>query len=275
MGHLGREHTMHLQTSTPDEKREGAATGEGAAAANTDPNDVQATIHRQASEDLQTAWGNLLGRWTWDLFGSHTFREDVHPEAAFKTFRLFISILNRKLYGPRYRKHGKGITWVCAMERQGRGVVHFHTMLKSAELVELMRTTWRPGERNNSWVNDVNGLWDALAGFARIEVIESAAAVQGYVSKYVLKGGEIELGGPGMPRIEWSGHPARVDRVWLTTDVGRATARAIVEAVTTPEEREKLLGRFTGKTRRQTADLLEDVRVRALAFRAGYRESTA
>jgi hypothetical protein len=228
-----------------------------------------------ASEDLPTAWVNLLGRWSWDLFGSHTFREDVHPEAAFKRFRLFISILNRKLYGPRWHKHGQGIIWVCAMERQGRGVVHFHTLLKSRELVELMQSTWRPGDHKNSWVNEVNGLWDALAGFARIEPIEASAAVRGYVAKYVLKGGEIELGGPGMPEFKWTGHPSRVDRVWLTTEVGKATARGILEAVTTPGERATLMARFSRPTRRATADLLADVRVRALAYKAGHRKPVA
>lgn len=230
---------------------------------------------RGVSTDLPTAWGDLLGRWSWDLFGSHTFREDVHPEAAFKIFRLFVSILNRKLYGPRWFKHGKGIVWVCAMERQARGVVHFHTLLKSPELVELMRSTWRPGERKGSLVNDVNGLWDALAGFARIEPIALEAAVRGYVAKYVLKGGEIELGGPGMPEVKRTGHPARVDRAWLTTEVGRGLARDILEAVTTPEERQVLMARFETPTRRDTADLLAEVRVRVLAYKAGHREPTA
>ena len=36
--------------------------------------------------------------------------------------------------------------------------------------------------------------WDQLAGFARIDLIEDGAkAVHGYVSKYVAKGGQINL----------------------------------------------------------------------------------
>jgi hypothetical protein len=41
--------------------------------------------------------------------------------------------------------------------------------------------------------------WHELAGYARIEPIESTAAVARYVSKYVVKGGEIDLGGPLVP----------------------------------------------------------------------------
>ena len=43
--------------------------------------------------------------------------------------------------------------------------------------------------------------WHELAGFARIEPIDTAAAVVAYVSKYVVKGGEIDMGGPLVPPV--------------------------------------------------------------------------
>ena len=43
--------------------------------------------------------------------------------------------------------------------------------------------------------------WNELAGFARIEPIESPATVSRYVSKYVVKGGEIDMGGPLVPAV--------------------------------------------------------------------------
>ena len=214
-------------------------------------------------EDLRTAWTSLLDRWAWDLFATFTFREDVHPERAFKAFRVFLSIVNRKLYGLRWHKHGQGVRWVLAMERQRRGVVHFHALLSSAELVELLRSSWRP-EAGGRWGNDVLEIWNSLAGFARIERIHSSAAVRGYVSKYVLKGGEIELGGPGMPEFQWKGHPMRVDRAWLTTTMGRATSKAILEACATREEFAALLAyaeRVPG-SRRATAALRASLRAR-------------
>jgi hypothetical protein len=39
-------------------------------------------------------------------------------------------------------------------------------------------------------------IWNELAGFARIEAIRDSTAVRRYVSKYVVKGGELELGRP-------------------------------------------------------------------------------
>lgn len=145
------------------------------------------------------AWVETLSRFHWDLFGSLTFREDTHPESAFKRFRLFISMLNRKLYGPRWFKHNKGISWCVALETQRRGVVHFHCLLADPELVNLLRGSWFKGE-NGRWANELNEMWNELAGFARIEAIDAIEAVKRYVSKYVVKGGEIDLGGPLMQR---------------------------------------------------------------------------
>jgi hypothetical protein len=38
--------------------------------------------------------------------------------------------------------------------------------------------------------------WNELAGLARIEPIRDSQAVRRDVSKYVVKGGELDLGGP-------------------------------------------------------------------------------
>lgn len=40
--------------------------------------------------------------------------------------------------------------------------------------------------------------WARLAGWARIRPVESQERVARYVAKYVAKGGEIDLGGPGL-----------------------------------------------------------------------------
>jgi hypothetical protein len=147
---------------------------------------------------LRDAWVKLLGEFHWDLFGTLTFRNDTHPEAALKLFRLFVSQLNRKLYGPRWSKHGKGIGWCVALERQLRGVLHLHCLLAEPELTRLLKSSWF--KENGHWANALNESWNALAGFARIEPIKHAELVAGYVSKYVIKGGEIDLGGPLMQR---------------------------------------------------------------------------
>jgi hypothetical protein len=134
-----------------------------------------------AGRALQEAWINWLGQWRWEWYCTLTFRDEVHPEAAEKRFRTFVKHINRSLYGPRWYKHGQGIRWVRALEYQRRGVIHFHALLAGADDLPPRRWT---------------ATWHELAGFAKIEPIESPAAVLHYVSKYVIRGGELDLGGP-------------------------------------------------------------------------------
>ena len=70
-----------------------------------------------------------------------------------------------------------------ALELQRREVLHYHALLGGAGLEE---------QRRLSWMDE----WDELAGYARIEPPRGSSAVRRYVSKYVVKGGDIDLGGP-------------------------------------------------------------------------------
>jgi hypothetical protein len=141
---------------------------------------VYPTVEACATAALRDAWIVFLGRWQWEWFGTFTFRAEVHPEAADKRFRVLCSKINRELYGPRWYKKRAGVPWVRALEYQRRGVIHYHALFAGVQDL-----------RRFSWMEE----WDRLAGFARIEPIRMADAVQRYVSKYVIKGGEIDLGG--------------------------------------------------------------------------------
>lgn len=145
---------------------------------------IRATRSAASTEPpaLREAWAGFLGRWSWDWFATLTFRSDVHPEAAAKRFHVWESRINRQLYGRRWSKHGRGIRWVRASESQRRGVIHFHAMIGGPKVDELRRL---------SWMDE----WADLAGWARIEPPRSAVAVQWYCAKYVVKGGEVDLGG--------------------------------------------------------------------------------
>jgi hypothetical protein len=216
---------------------------------------------------LRCGWADLLHRWPWDLFGTHTFRGDVHPDTAARTFNKFISILNRELYGPRWYKHGDGIRWVRAMERQTRGVIHFHSMLADSHLVEFYEASLQGGGARRS--NALNERWNSLAGYARIEPIRSQEAVTHYLTKYVAKGGEIDVGGPRLsqPRkvepageIGWLPPP---DQLYLNK------LRTLYRSVTNDAERQALRAWAEGGTssRTPTPDLIESVRDRVRGIR--------
>jgi hypothetical protein len=119
-------------------------------------------------------------------FCTFTFQESVHPERAMKLFRLFIRRLNRALYGSHFERKGQqGVYWVLAWEYQKRGVLHFHALIGD---VEDLNTRARRLDWMRQWED-----FGSPAGFSRIEAIESQDAVRDYVTKYVAKGGQIDL----------------------------------------------------------------------------------
>lgn len=81
-------------------------------------------------------------------------------------------------FGTHYRKHGEGVWFVNAMEWQKREVLHFHSLIGGG-ISHLDRFSWME-------------LWNRDNGFARIYPYAPTGA-PGYVSKYVVKGGEIDI----------------------------------------------------------------------------------
>ena len=148
-----------------------------------------------ASHELADAWRDFLGTFHWEWFCTLTFREDTHPESACKRFRLWIAEINDELYGQSWRRRRAargGLHWVCAIEYQRRGVLHFHA------LVGGNRSGKVSGVHDELYLGVSRAArarrWDELAGFAKLDLIDDqATAVHGYVSKYVAKGGQIDL----------------------------------------------------------------------------------
>jgi hypothetical protein len=135
-------------------------------------------------QNKRDAWVALLSRYNWDWFGTYTFAGDsVHPERADKLFRVWCSKLNRHIYGPRWHKkpHG-GVYWIRALEWQKRGVLHYHALLGMFG-GDLNAAASRIG---------FSDLWLQLAGWGRVEVARNSDAVNRYVTKYVVKGGQLD-----------------------------------------------------------------------------------
>lgn len=149
-----------------------------------DEGNLQAGVAQSSSARLHNCWTEFVRRFEWHWFCTMTFRNRIHPEAADKRFRLFVSKLNRKLFGPRWhRKRAETIYWVRGLEYQKRDVIHFHALLgcRGKDLNHhAIRRYW-------------SDTWNELAGFARIEVVRSGADAARYITKYVTKGGEIDL----------------------------------------------------------------------------------
>jgi hypothetical protein len=167
-----------------------------------------------------------------------------------------VSDINRELYGRRWRKRGQGVRWVRAMEMQRRGVPHFHALLGGDGLDELRRLSYMDR-------------WNQLAGFAKIEPPKDGGAVRGYCAKYVAKGGELDLGGPGMHDPTRTAWPAPIVRL-------RGEQRAELDDVrrlTTGSEYHALMEWARGHGGAEPRELLERVRQRVQELRG--RDSSA
>lgn len=139
------------------------------------------------SSELARSWAELLSRWPWDWFCTLTFRprgelrslaRGIHPEAAGKAFRYWVSMVNRHLYGSRRKR----LHWVVAQERHRSGAIHLHALVGGPGLEHVRRLDWL-----DKWVE--------LEGWARIEKPDLEHAVAVYCAKYTAKGGELTLGG--------------------------------------------------------------------------------
>jgi len=136
-----------------------------------------------SSQEKSFAWADFLARFEWTWFCTLTFRSSVHPEKAAKLFHVWWCMMNQKLYGRRWRKKSQGVRWVRAIEYQKRHVLHFHVLVGGKGTPGLV-------------AREFEEAWFDLAGIARMSLVESQDAALAYVSKYVSKGGQIDLGGP-------------------------------------------------------------------------------
>ena len=137
-------------------------------------------VLRRPGDELRQGWVQYLEQFPWEWFCTMTFAGFPHPEQADKAWRFLQCKVNRRLYGRNWYKNRKGLGWCRATEKQERGAIHFHALVLGAG--DLRRL-------------DVVDLWGEHFGFAKVEVPRRHECVRRYVSKYVLKEGDIELGG--------------------------------------------------------------------------------
>lgn len=166
----------------------------------------QPELYGERDTRAADAWASVLQRYPAHLFATLTFRPyrrftdkhtgqlrevartaahgGMHPEAADKAFRFFVSSINRDLYGNSWgRRWHRGLQWARGQEFHKDGRLHFHAVI-AAPANDLWHIT-----RIATW----HRLWLREYGFNRLERPESQHAIAAYVSKYVTKGGEIDF----------------------------------------------------------------------------------
>ena len=135
---------------------------------------------RQVREILSSetsSWVSGLANWT--TFVTLTFREDKFPDVAKSLFQWFVRINNTHAFGKHYVRKVRHsyFSYAVGLEYQRREVVHFHALIDKPLDFSYVHATW--GDR---------------CGFAWIDTdLKDKKKVIDYVSKYVLKGGQIDV----------------------------------------------------------------------------------
>lgn len=166
----------------------------------------QPEIYGERDTRVVDAWAGLLKGYAAHWFTTQTFRPQkfwvdkrtgevktrdrtgsngsMHAEAADKAFRFFVSKLNREIYGPKWstRWHA-GIQWARGSEFHKDGRLHFHALI-SAPTGDLSQLASR-----YAW----HEYWFREFGRNRIEQPRSQHDVAAYVSKYLVKDGEVDF----------------------------------------------------------------------------------
>lgn len=122
---------------------------------------------RRTRNTLRRLINANTGKWNErEKFFTLTFKENVTDhEKANAEFRSFIKRLNYKIF-----KKESGLKYVCVVERQERGALHYHIVLFNMPFVPV-------SELSEIWGN----------GFVRINEIKNVDNLGAYVVKYIEK----------------------------------------------------------------------------------------
>lgn len=144
------------------------------------------SLHNSPSQgkDLLDAWCDLVRRideaQPAEWFCHFTFADNVHPEQGDRRFRRFLRVVNEAVFGRRFRERGQGTWAIRATEYQARGVLHYHAIMGGG-VRQLRRHSYR-----DEWEREGGG-------FCRIFPYDREQGAVRYVTKYAVKGGEIDL----------------------------------------------------------------------------------
>ena len=129
----------------------------------------------------------LMSRFALPLFLTQTFEDRSHPEAVAKAHRYTCNLINRELHGNHWKRRGiVGVQSIMGIERHKSGWPHSHAVMGHPD-IDLGDPQLSPLRRQIA--NTCYEEW----GIAKLEVAKSREHCNAYVSKYIVKDGEIVL----------------------------------------------------------------------------------
>lgn len=142
----------------------------------------------EVADTLRGAWGSWIGSQPWDLFVTLTSEKQTHPEAMLKRFRYCMNKASDSLYGRSRKPSDARSQWVVGLERTKRGWPHSHAVVRFPN-VDIRGPEGRARFDLGYWQK----WFSETGGFAWLEIPRSEQAVVQYVTKYVVKDGELEV----------------------------------------------------------------------------------
>lgn len=135
---------------------------------------------------LRSAYGDWIAGQPWDLFVTMTSEKQTHPEALLKRHRYCMNKISDHVYGNNWERRGLGVQWLVGMERHKSGWPHSHAVVRFP-LVDIRGQEGKAIFDLGYWRNWMT----ETGGFVRLDQPRSQQAVVQYVSKYVVKDGEL------------------------------------------------------------------------------------
>lgn len=119
--------------------------------------------------------------------GTRYARAGTHPEAVAKAHRHFLGMLNDELHGNHWRRRKiVGAQSVLGIERHKSGQPHSHAVIGHADLDLAAREF-------DCVRHALKQRCEKEWGYARVDVAKSQDDANAYVSKYIVKDGEIVI----------------------------------------------------------------------------------
>lgn len=128
-------------------------------------------------------WTRWLAQRPWDLFLTLTSEHRSHPEAMHKRFRYVVHKVSDDVYGRAVTRRASPIEWVNGIERHKSGWPHSHALLRLPD-VDLSNPRVFSLAHWQEWICGTGG-WCWLSRPL------SSEDVTGYVTKYVVKEGDL------------------------------------------------------------------------------------
>ena len=122
--------------------------------------------HRTLTDDWKKVasrdYSSFLDPHQFEWFATFTFKDEKHPETANKSFRHWVNLTNKDIYGKNWnRRFPHGVKWVRALEWQKREVIHYHALISGVKDTNYQLAHYAA----RRWLTEME------CGFARIECI--------------------------------------------------------------------------------------------------------